>query len=124
MSNINDVLQKGASVLRAQDSRIKELEQKVAGFDVMRDAIATVEILTKAGRLEDSDEPIVKRAEALLKATNYDSLTKEAESGNIHIDLEMFGDLEIGPPRDKEASVGTEIELDMEHNTFHQFIGE
>lgn len=122
MSHVDDLLKSGAETLRAQVQELDELRTKIAEFEKLGEAITTVETLTKAGRLEDSDEPIVKRAQDLIAASNYDSLTKEAGSGNFHIDLEMFGDLEIEPPAKKEASAGREIELDMENNPIHQFL--
>ena len=122
MSHTNDLLKSGDVTLRAQVETIRALRLKVAEFEREREAIATVETLTKAGRLEDSDEPIVKRAQDLIAASNYDSLTKEAGSGNFHIDLEMFGDLDILPPATKEASAGDEIELDIENNPVHRFL--
>lgn len=122
MGMSSDILRKGASRLRSLVHDNQGLKLKIAEFDELKEAIATVETLTKAGRLEDSDDPIVKRAEALMAATNYDSLTKEATSGNSHIDLELFGDLEIGPPREKSASAANEVEIDTVNNSLHRFI--
>ncbi len=118
----SEIFHKGASRLRSRIIENQDLKQKIAEFDELKNAITTVETLVKAGRLEDSDESIVKRAEALMAATNYELLTKEATSGNAHIDVELFKDLEIGPPREKSASAATEAEIDTEHNTFHRFI--
>lgn len=123
MSHTDDLLKSGAETLRSQVKELNALRAKIAEFEREREAIRTVEILTKAGRLEDSDEPIVKRAQDLMAASNYDSLTKEAGSGNFHIDLEMFGDLKIEPPPvKKEASSDGMIEVDIENNSVHRFL--
>lgn len=120
MSLSDEALKSGASQIRELVEKVGELSSKLAAEQELQDAIETIQTLVKAGRLEDTDESIVKRAHAFLISDNRQELTKQAKNGNIHIDMNMFGDLEIGSPAKKEASRSNVTEIDTEHNTFHK----
>jgi predicted acetyltransferase len=74
----NDLLRSGADTIRTLVQKNAQLEAEIRGFGEFKTAIATIETLVKSGRLEDTDEPIVKRAETLLVAENRQLLTKQA----------------------------------------------
>jgi hypothetical protein len=121
MSTTSDLLRTGAETIRKQAEDNLSLRQKVASYENLKSAIRLVEVLEKAGRLQESTDPIVERAERILAEGSYEKLRKQAEKSNIHIDPSLIGDLRVEDDVAKEAGSGM-VALDPENNSFHRLL--
>lgn len=121
MSTTSDILRTGAEALRKQAQVNLDLRQKIAAYENLKNAIRLVEVLEKAGRLQESTDPIVERAERILAEGSYERLKKQAENGGIHIDPSLIGELKVESDVAKEAGSGM-VQLDPENNSFHRLL--
>ena len=121
MSTTSDLLKTGADALRKQAETISAMNQKIASHENLKNAIRLVEVLEKAGRLQESTEPIVERAQSILAEGSYEKLKKQAESGGIHIDPSLIGELRVESEVAKQAGAGM-VTLDPENNSFHRLL--
>lgn len=121
MSTTGDLLHKGAEGLRKQAAVIEDLRQKIAAKEDLMSAVALVETCVKSGRLQESPEPIIKRAEALLAEGQFEALKKQAETGGIHIDPSLIGDLKVDhQPQSSSVKEGM-VEIDP-NNELHSWL--